>query len=74
MVEPVCRRCGRCCHFEIAGVTRKCRFLVVLESGRTICRIYRQREGIEIYPGIFCIKRSQDPRIFPGCPYNKQPL
>ena len=49
MSEPVCKRCGRCCHL-VDPVTKRpgiktCRFLIKTPGGRTLCRIYKNRIG-----------------------------
>ena len=70
-----CLNCGQCCFYEIAGVKKKCKYLVQLKS-RTICRIYKNRLGVIIdYDPqkerfICCALRSKDPRIFINCPLN----
>jgi hypothetical protein len=77
MVE--CQRCGKCCHYVGQdGKVRKCKYLISLPSGKTLCRVYRNRlnvtidkvvtEGIErVYR---CIMRVDSPFDYEGCPYN----
>jgi len=72
----ICRRCGRCCHWEDTdGKLKKCPFLV--EFGiTTACRIYKDRhhrwigtrqDGVKIY----CHDREDVPTNYPGCPFNR---
>lgn len=73
MTEPICNRCGKCCHFVIEGRLRACKFLVKLPGGKTLCRIYnaKDRLGREIYPGVYCNKIEDIKTNFEGCPFNK---
>ena len=64
-----CKRCGKCCYFEVDGVKHKCRYLIRLKE-HTLCRIYKDRLGREIYKGISCSLREHDKRIIEGCPFN----
>lgn len=69
MINPVCKRCGQCCY--LIGSNKKCKHLILLPSGLTLCRIYKTRLGADCGNGIRCIERDQDGRLFQGCPYNK---
>lgn len=69
--DPQCLRCGKCCHFEIEGRLFKCKYLIEFKnSNLTLCRIYHNRLGVQIYQGIYCNRRQDTPYIFEGCPYN----
>jgi hypothetical protein len=70
-----CFRCGKCCHFEVNGKLRKCRYLV--EFGKkSACRIYNQRDriGKVLYKDekttIVCKMRTDVKRNYENCPYN----
>ena len=76
----VCKRCGQCCFYEVAGVIKApCRFLIFHNVGTRIissCRIYHQRLGTIVYKqgnkGFICIERKNDIRRFDGCPLNSK--
>ena len=72
MNEPVCRRCGICCFFKEDEKTTKkpCRYLIRLKSGRTLCRIYKNRLGKDIGNGHHCTTREKDKNNYTGCPLN----
>ena len=40
----VCERCGSCCWLG-KDRSHKCKFLVLLKNGKTLCRIYKTRLG-----------------------------
>ena len=70
-----CIRCGQCCHLKIKQeenkyVFMKCKHLVRLNSGKTICRIYNNRLGVDLGFEHNCILRENDRYDYPGCPYN----
>lgn len=69
-----CLRCGQCCFFLVDNVVRRCRFLVSLPSGKTLCRVYNGRKGHTIYRGetktILCVECEELPFDFEGCPFN----
>lgn len=72
---PTCLRCGQCCYIKNKDdkiTKKKCRFLVILKSGKTLCRIYNNRLGTMITKENVCILRENDKRNYPGCPYNKK--
>jgi len=75
--EPVCNRCGACCHFtDPQGIRRACRFLIYLRKDppSTICRVYKTRlgrcVGIAEFGPIYCAPREAHQNE-PGCPYNR---
>ena len=72
-----CVRCDQCCYHRIPGKKPiKCKFLVILKSGKTLCRIYnlKGRIGKITYKKdgymskCFEIKDSQ--YDYPHCPLN----
>lgn len=70
-----CLRCGTCCHYYIDGKFKKCKHLVKLNDGKTLCRIYNGRLGTVLDKDsegnfIRCIMRKDSPFDYPGCPYN----
>lgn len=71
-LEPICNRCGACCHFIVGDKVRRCKFLIKIGS-KFSCRIYNspERLGKEIYKGIFCNRIEDIGLNFNGCPYNK---
>ena len=78
--NPVCKRCAICCHyFDVQGVLKRCRYVVRLRGGKTLCRIYNRRLGTVIgrtmregkILDIMCCKRDKVPYNYPGCPFNK---
>ena len=69
--EIVCQRLGKCCHYEYKGVLKKCKYLVYLKGGKTLCRVYRNRIGKKIGDGNVCTERTRVNKLYDGCPYNK---
>ena len=75
-MTPICERCGNCCHYPGKnGKMRKCKHLVRLSSGRTLCRNYRNRLYSEMGTDedgntYFCSMREDVKFNFLGCPYN----
>jgi hypothetical protein len=67
--EPVCKRCGNCCHYVKDGRVKSCSQLVKIGK-KTACRIYRNRLGYKVDEGVHCANRKDVPFDFPGCPYN----
>ena len=74
-----CLRCGACCYHSLNGKKIKCKFLIILKSGKTFCRIYHQRDRIGkiIYVDksgkkFICKKRVNVKKNFPNCPYNRK--
>jgi hypothetical protein len=76
--KPRCLRCGRCCHFPANGQIVKCKHLITLPSGKTLCRIYNKRLGTTIHtnPLVKCGMRNDVRLNFKNCEYNKpgQPM
>ena len=69
-----CLRCGFCCYLKDDNgnlTKKKCRFLVILKSGKTICRIYKNRLGTDTGNNNVCTLRVNDKHNYPGCPYNE---
>lgn len=54
----------------------KCKHLVKLPSGKTLCRIYKTHKGtvIDRFDDkiVDCIDRSDRKEPIEGCPYNKE--
>lgn len=71
MDEPVCNRCGRCCHYEKNGRWKACKYLVIFGK-LSSCRIWNDlnRIGREIDEGIYCNQMSALRHTYVGCPYN----
>jgi len=69
---PICKRCGLCCYLIIDNKpsNKKCRNLVLLKSGTTVCRIYGNRIGTNIGRGNLCVNRKDSPFDYEGCPFN----
>jgi uncharacterized cysteine cluster protein YcgN (CxxCxxCC family) len=73
VVDVVCVRCGRCCELvdkEGVPIGVFCRYLVRLESGRTLCRVYKVRLGKKIDAFNKCGPRSKSLWNFEGCSLN----
>ena len=76
---PQCRNCGQCCFLmnqSMVPSDKKCKHLVILKSGRTLCRIYnkRLRHNIGKAPDgnpNHCWYREDQKINFKACPYNK---
>lgn len=71
--------CGRCCHWRNAqGKLIKCKHLVKLGNGKTLCRIYHKRLGSRIGTinfedkrvNVYCIEREKSPLDYKDCPFN----
>jgi len=67
---------GQCCHYWHRGRFNKCKHLVRLPSGKTLCRIYNKRLGTVLANRddgtmIVCSMRNQLPQNFKDCPYNE---
>jgi hypothetical protein len=74
-MKPYCQRSGCCCHYyDDNKKLKKCKYLVKLSSGKTLCRIYKTRIGtvIDIINGvkIKCGYRTDIPLNYPNCLYN----
>lgn len=65
-----CRRCGRCCYYEVKNKLIKCRYLVIKADKTTECKVYLRRIGIPLTKGIYCGWRNQTTFDFKDCPYN----
>jgi hypothetical protein len=71
--SDLCKRCGKCCHFEYKGIRKTCPQLYEKE-GKTWCKIYRHRLGaimgtIHNTP-FYCGMRKDSTYDYLGCPYN----
>ena len=69
-----CTRCGRCCHYELNGVIKKCKHLVRTKDG-TLCRIFHKRLGTIIDKDkegnvVKCMLRAQAPYDYKDSPLN----
>ena len=72
----ICKRCGRCCHFIVDGVKKKCKYLVKLKEGRTYCKIYNNRKRAILSvnsDGSYttCNNRNELAVNFKDCHYNR---
>ena len=73
----ICNRCGKCCHFlDELGNKRKCKHLVILSNGKTLCRIYSKRLNQLLYKTedleIRCNNREDVQVNYKDCPFNKE--
>lgn len=73
--EIKCLRCGKCCHHIDNGQIKKCKFLIKLPNGKTLCRVYSTRLGRILGKTsegkyVKCGERSCAAHDFVGCPYN----
>ncbi len=75
-----CKRCGACCWYEKNGKLVKCKWLTLLDDGKTSCRIYSRSSRIHriidtktehgfVIP-IICKNREEVKKSYPNCPYN----
>ena len=65
-----CLRCGICCHYIINDKLYKCKYLLLVNNTKTICRIYNNRLRVKIAKGIVCWTRENRNLDYEGCPYN----
>lgn len=78
--EPACNRCGLCCYLRNPKTkeVKKCRNLIKLKSGKTLCRIYPTRLGKNMGKGKLgdmtfkCSLRENQHINYPDCRYNKK--
>ena len=61
----------------VDGKIRKCKHLVRLKSGKTLCRVYKKHLGKLLFKdkkGIkyVCIMRKNNTHDYEGCPYNTE--
>jgi len=69
-----CLRCGQCCYYFLNGIKKKCKFLVILQNKKTLCRIYKTRENKEIDTGVYCTSRiSENLKFASYNPYKNCP-
>ena len=72
-----CNRCGKCCHYMLNGELKRCKYLVNLKNGTTICRVYGSRLGKVIDENkktkqkIICIERQNSYVDYEDCPFNR---
>jgi len=77
MIEDLCKRCGKCCHYFWKGEKKRCKFLVDSADGKTECSIYETRLGTiiegpdEFGQRIECSTKARTKEWIPGCPYNR---
>ena len=73
MTDPVCNRCGRCCHYQKTGQWVKCKNLEY-HGKKSSCRIWKSpdRVGsiIDDELQIRCTTMEKLPITYVGCPYN----
>lgn len=43
-----CKRCGRCCQYQLNGITKVCKYLIGTVGELTTCSIYSERVGTTI--------------------------
>ena len=73
-----CNRCGTCCHLKIDHKRQQsCKYLVRLSGTTTICRIYKNRLGMQLGNNNKCNLREDVHENFYSkngvpCPYNKK--
>ena len=76
-----CLRCGSCCFTNLAkdgklypSRKKKCKFMVKLPSGSTVCRVYNKRLGTVLsedkFHKTFCGVREGSTFDYEGCPFN----
>lgn len=65
-----CNRCGKCCHVLVDGKLIKCKHLVKLSNGKTLCRHYNNRLGQRIAGKYVCGPRETSCFDYPECPFN----
>jgi hypothetical protein len=68
-----CLRCGKCCVVLDwnSGIWENCKNLRTIgTSGKTFCRFYHKRIGLNVGYGFRCGYRKDYPWDVPGCPYN----
>ena len=76
MILAECVRCGLCCHHTRTNqkgedyLGEPCKFLIKLKSGKTLCRVYRNRLDKEIEKGYFCTLRKLTKYDYENCPLN----
>ena len=75
LVMIACLRCGKCCYYKIDGKIKKCKHLVKLPNGKTLCRIYKKRLGTIIDKTkdgkvVRCVLRKDSKFDYEGCPFN----
>jgi len=73
MTDIVCKRCGNCCHHvNDEGKVVKCKHLVKLANGKTLCRIYKKRLGAfcDDEHKRFCVLRENSQYNYEGCVFN----
>jgi len=84
-----CIRCGKCCEYIMYKTNgepylKRCKHLVRLKTGKTICRMYYKRKLLRTGHGIkvdefmigderkdvFCLWRINGHFDYEGCPFN----
>ena len=84
-----CLRCGQCCWYVMYNENeepylKRCKYLVRLRSGTTICKIYAKRKLLRTQNGIkidsfvlrdepksiYCMWRGNGQFDYDGCPFN----
>lgn len=68
-----CNRCGKCCYIYDDKGKHKCKHLVILSNGKTLCRIYNKRLGqLTGYGDARCFEREVVRKNYSNCPFNKE--
>lgn len=68
-----CKRCGFCCVVYIRGHWEQCKYLrLLVYKGhyRTVCRIYKNRIGVQVGKNQYCGYRKDTNVDYPNCPFN----
>lgn len=72
IMKEVCNRCGQCCYLLRNELPSDipCKYLIKLKSGKTLCRIYRNRFEKKIDGENLCMPRKILQYDYEDCPYN----
>lgn len=68
---------GNCCHYFHRGIRFRCKHLIKLKGGKTLCRIYNKKDRIGTIIAkhsdkkYICNDRVKSGRYIEGCPFNK---
>lgn len=76
--KPKCNRSGLCCIIPFTG--KDCKYLIRLKSGKTLCRIYKNRLGKVIDKRLVdgkmiftkCVLRSVVKQNYGVCEFNRE--
>jgi hypothetical protein len=68
---------GKCCTYMLDGKLKRCKYLVKLNSNRTLCRVYATRLGRILDTSsdgktmIRCMLKKDSSIHYDTCPYDK---